>query len=178
MHRAPAEALDGEARALYDAMSELIQVYQFRDRDRTHCHGVSVTECYALEIVERHGPLRLGELARRLHLEKSTMSRTVDSLQRKGLVERRTHERDRRAVQIAVTVGGRRLHERITGEVRLRYRRLLEDVPRAARPVVIAFLERLARSGIASASEECTDGSASVVRSRARRSATSPARTG
>jgi len=178
MHRALADTLDGEASALYDAMSELIRVYQFRDRNRTHCHGVSVTECYALEIVEHHGPLRLGELASRLHLEKSTMSRTVDSLQRKGLVERRTHQRDRRALQIAVTAAGRRLHERITGEVRQRYRKMLEAVPRQARPVVIAFLERLARSGIASASEGCTDGSASVVRSPARRSATSPARIG
>jgi len=178
MQRAAVNTLDREAHALYDAMSELIQVYQFRDRDRTHCHGVSVTECYALEIVERHGPLRLGELARRLHLEKSTMSRTVDALQRKGLVERRTHERDRRALQIAATVAGRRLHERITGEVRQRYRTLLKEAPREARPVVIAFLERLARSGIASVSGECTDGSEPLLRSPVYRSATSSARAG
>jgi MarR family 2-MHQ and catechol resistance regulon transcriptional repressor len=157
VHRFPAENLEGEARALYDAMSDLIKVYQFRDRDRTHCHGISVTECYALEIVNRQGPLRLGELARRLHLEKSTTSRTVDALQRKGLVERRAHERDRRALQIDVTTAGRRLHERIAREVRQRYRKLLEDVPAEFRPVVIGFLERLAQSRIAAASEGCGD---------------------
>ncbi len=73
--RLAGETLEQEARDLYDAMSDLIKVYQFRDRDRTHCHGISVTECYALEAVDRHGPLRLGDLARTLHLEKSTTSR-------------------------------------------------------------------------------------------------------
>jgi DNA-binding MarR family transcriptional regulator len=138
-------------------MSDLIKVYQFRDRDRTHCYGISVTECYALETVDRHGPLRLGELARRLHLDKSTMSRTIDALLHKGLVERRAHEGDRRAVQIDVTAAGRRLHERIVREARQRYGRLLEDVPAESRPIVIGFLERLARSGIAAASEGCGD---------------------
>ena len=82
--RSPAQALDDDACALYEAMSDLIKVYQFRDRDRTHCHGISVTECYALETVDRHAPLRLGDLARRLHVEKSTASRVVEALKQKG----------------------------------------------------------------------------------------------
>jgi len=151
------DSLDGEAHALHDAMSDLIKIYQFRDRDRIHCHGISVTECHTLETVARHGPLRLRDLAHRLHLEKSTMSRTVDALHHKGLVERRAHERDRRAVRIDVTAAGRRLHERIAREVRQRYRKLLQDVPAESRPVVIGFLERLVGSGIAAASEGCGD---------------------
>jgi hypothetical protein len=30
--------LDQDAAALYDALSDLIRVYQFRDRDRICCH--------------------------------------------------------------------------------------------------------------------------------------------
>jgi hypothetical protein len=41
-------------------------VYQFRDRDRICCHDVSVTQCYALETVVEHGPMRLTTLAERL----------------------------------------------------------------------------------------------------------------
>ena len=145
--RSPAQALDDDACALYEAMSDLIKVYQFRDRDRTHCHGISVTECYALETVDRHAPLRLGDLARRLHVEKSTASRVVEALKQKGLVDRRAREEDRRAVRIVATAKGRRLHERIAREARKRYRGLLEEVPAASRPVVIGFLERLAGSG-------------------------------
>lgn len=172
MNRAPgppADTLDSQARSLYDAMSDLIRVYQFRDRDRTHCHGISVTECYALEAVNRHGPLRLGDLAERLHLEKSTMSRVVDALLRKGLVDRRTQEEDRRAVHIEATSRGRRLHERIAREARGRYRTLLEEVPPPSRSVVIGFLERLARSGSSTAAGRCGDPSGSPMRSERRR---------
>jgi len=153
--RAPAKGLKRDAHALYDAMSDLIKVYQFRDRDRTHCHGISVTECYALETVDRHGPLRLGDLARHLHVEKSTASRVVEALQQKGLVDRSAHREDRRAVRIVATPRGRRLHERIAREARRRYRALLEEVPARSRPVVIAFLERLAGSGRAAEAEGC-----------------------
>jgi DNA-binding MarR family transcriptional regulator len=114
-----------------------------------------VTECYALETVDRHGPLRLGDLARRLHVEKSTASRVVEALKQKGLVDRRAREEDRRAVRIVATAKGRRLHERIAQEARKRYRGLLEELPAASRPVVIGFLERLAGSGRTAEAESC-----------------------
>jgi hypothetical protein len=38
-----------------------VSVYQFRDRDRICCHDVSVTQCYALETIVEHGPLRLDQ---------------------------------------------------------------------------------------------------------------------
>ena len=64
-----------------------MRVYQFRDRDRICCHDVSVTQCYALETLVDHGPLRLGALAQRLFLDKSTTSRVVATLVKKGYVE-------------------------------------------------------------------------------------------
>jgi hypothetical protein len=39
----------GDAETFHAALSELVRVYQFRDRDRICCHDVSVTQCYALE---------------------------------------------------------------------------------------------------------------------------------
>src|SRR5690606_18937495 len=38
-----------DAAALQRALSDLIRVYQFRDRDRICCHDISVSQCYALE---------------------------------------------------------------------------------------------------------------------------------
>ena len=56
-------ALDRDALALHQAVADLVRVYQFRDRDRICCHDVSVTQCYALETIVEHGPLRLSALA-------------------------------------------------------------------------------------------------------------------
>jgi hypothetical protein len=59
---------------LHEALSELVRVYQFRDRDRICCHDISVTQCYALEALLRRGPCGLNELAAELYLDKSTAS--------------------------------------------------------------------------------------------------------
>ena len=43
------ERLAADSRSFYEALSELLRVYQFRDRDRICCYDVSITQCYALE---------------------------------------------------------------------------------------------------------------------------------
>src|SRR5689334_3151423 len=90
-------AVERDAEALQRALSDLVRVYQFRDRDRICCHDISVTQCYALETMVEHGPLRLGGLAERLFLDKSTTSRVVAALTKKGYVQQRPDERDARA---------------------------------------------------------------------------------
>ena len=80
--------LDADAGALHDALSELVRVYQFRDRDRICCHDISVTQCYALEALLRRGPSGLNELAAELYLDKSTASRVVATLERKRYISR------------------------------------------------------------------------------------------
>ena len=76
------QALQRDAEALQSAVSSLVRIYQFRDRNRICCHDISVTQCYALEALVEQGPLRLGALAERMHLDKSTTSRVVQTLVR------------------------------------------------------------------------------------------------
>src|ERR1044071_10417005 len=82
----PALARDTEE--LYDALEDLLRVYQFRDRDRICCFDVSVSQCYALEGLVRRGGMTLNDLAAFLYIDKSTASRVVDALERKGYVAR------------------------------------------------------------------------------------------
>jgi MarR family transcriptional regulator, 2-MHQ and catechol-resistance regulon repressor len=106
--RSESDRLDADATALHDALSELVRVYQFRDRDRICCHDVSVTQCYAIEALLRRGPSGLNELATELYLDKSTASRVVATLERKGYVTRAPHPEDGRAIVLSVTAAGRR----------------------------------------------------------------------
>jgi DNA-binding MarR family transcriptional regulator len=135
-----------DAARLYAALSELVRVYQFRDRDRICCHDISVTQCYALEALVRVGPRSLNELAAELYLDKSTASRVVTTLERKGYVARQTHPRDRRSILIDVTAPGRRLHARIEKDLIEETRQLLEDFEPAVREAAPTLLSRLARS--------------------------------
>jgi DNA-binding MarR family transcriptional regulator len=144
---APRDAtLDRDARAFYDALSELIRVYQFRDRDRICCYDVSVTQCNALEALARRGALTLNELAAQLYLDKSTASRVVDALERKGYVARRPHPQDGRALQLEPTPAGQALQTRIETDILAEERRLLAPFAPDVREAMVRLLGRLARA--------------------------------
>jgi DNA-binding MarR family transcriptional regulator len=137
------EALGRDAEALHEALSGLVRLYQFRDRDQICCFDVSVPQCYGLEALVKKGPMTLGELAERLYLEKSTASRVVDALERKGYVTRASHPGDRRALQLKVTPAGRHLVERIRASLVEDARAVLEDLSPSFRREAARLLARL-----------------------------------
>src|SRR5690606_37310555 len=109
--------LERDAADLHGALSELMRVYQFRDRERICCHDLSVTQCHALEVIVEQGPLSLNEVAARLFLDKSTTSRVVDALERKSLARREPNPQDRRALRLIATEDGLSLLRTIRGEI-------------------------------------------------------------
>jgi DNA-binding MarR family transcriptional regulator len=141
-----AAALERDATALQAAVADLVRVYQFRDRDRICCHDISVTQCYALETLVEHGAIRLGTLAERLFLDKSTTSRVVGALVKKGYVEQRADETDRRAITLHPTARGRRLCERITQDLVEQQKQLLQDLDSDVRDAVVRVIRGLARA--------------------------------
>jgi MarR family 2-MHQ and catechol resistance regulon transcriptional repressor len=138
--------LEQDAAALHAAVSDLVRVYQFRDRDRICCHDISVTQCYALEAVAEHGPMRLGALADRLFLDKSTTSRVVATLVRKGYLSQGPDAADARASAIAVTKTGRQLYARITRDLVAQQHDVLQDLDPEVRDGVVEVIRRLARA--------------------------------
>jgi MarR family 2-MHQ and catechol resistance regulon transcriptional repressor len=139
-------ALEQDAAALQTAVADLVRVYQFRDRDRICCHDISVTQCYALETLVDQGPMRLRALAERLFLDKSTTSRVVNALARKGYVEQRADPTDGRAATLRVTRQGERLCSRITAELVDQQKQLLADLDPAVRTGVVQVIRRLAQA--------------------------------
>ena len=108
--RTLADDVEADASDVYDVMTELLRIYQFRDRDRVASHGLTVTQAYALEIILRRGEMAAKELAQELALEKSTVSRLIDGMVANELVERSGHPRDARSALLRVTPLGRRLY--------------------------------------------------------------------
>jgi DNA-binding MarR family transcriptional regulator len=138
--------LQQDAAALHAAVSDLVRVYQFRDRDRICCHDISVTQCYALEAVAEHGPMRLGALAERMFLDKSTTSRVVATLVRKGYLSQGPDAADARASAIAVTKTGRQLYAKITRDLVAQQHDVLQDLDPDVRDGVVEVIRRLARA--------------------------------
>jgi len=135
-----------DAQALQAAVADLVRVYQFRDRDRICCHDISVTQCYALETLVEHGPLRLSELTERLYLDKSTTSRVIRTLVKKRYVEQHADASDRRATALRATRAGRSLCARITDDLVEQQKELLADLDPGVRAGVVDVVRRLARA--------------------------------
>jgi DNA-binding MarR family transcriptional regulator len=138
-------ALERDTRDLYEALTDLVRVYQFRDRNLICCHDISVTQCYALDALVRGGTMTLGSLAATLMLDKSTTSRVVETLDRKGYVKRSAHPSDARAVRLAPTARGRSLHGIIQRELLEEERAIIEGLPADVRRATIGVVRELAK---------------------------------
>lgn len=135
--------LERDAAALYDAMTGLIRIYQFRDRDRVGYYGLTITQCYVLQLLLRRGPMTLNELVAEMHVDKSVLSRVVDGLQKKRGITRSTNPADGRSVLIEATRAGAQRYLRVENDVVAEYSTILSAFPPAARKQLISLIGAL-----------------------------------
>ena len=107
------------------------------------CCGLSFAQCHPLQEIDRRGRTTVRELAAALDLDKSTLSRTVEGLVRRGLVVRREDSEDRRVRQLSLTVQGRRILREIEGKADARFASTLTRIPQGQRSELLRHLERL-----------------------------------
>ena len=140
-----------EADELHQALTDLVRVHLFRDRDRVCCFDISITQSHAFERLMRRGPMTLQELGHELFLDKSTISRMVASLERRGYVRRRPNPDDGRSVLLELTRRGARVAETIDRETRRDEAELLGDFDGEARRALTEGIRRLADAAAARA---------------------------
>jgi DNA-binding MarR family transcriptional regulator len=87
-----------------------------RAAEEDRAAGLSRARLSALSVVVFRSPLTLGDLAAAEGVRSATMTGIVNGLERDGLVRRRPHGTDRRAVQVEATAAGRRLLDRARGK--------------------------------------------------------------
>ncbi len=132
-----------QAENLFRVFADLVRAYQFRDREGICCHGVSVSQCYTLDALSEAGPMTMGELAGRLHLEISTMTRVVDYLVANRLASRVADSDDRRVCRVRITAKGRSLVSRIREELIDEHEQVLREIPAESREAVVAAMSHL-----------------------------------
>lgn len=103
---APMVALDSEQ---VDALRLAVIRLDRKLRKSVGVGEVTPSQVSALFSLDRHGPFRVGELARREQIGKSTVTRLVVGLEAKGLIERSVDPQDARSGIVAITADGRAL---------------------------------------------------------------------
>lgn len=146
-----ASRLRGEL-ALEEQMIAFIRAFGLHRPGETPCgKPVSVSEAHALMELARAAPLSQAELAARLRLEKSTVSRLVGQLAGNGWVARERDPGDGRAVRLRLSERGRKAASELAVARRERFARLLEQIPEDEREPVQRALAVLVEAMHASA---------------------------
>ena len=129
---------------LQERVVALVRVFGLHRPDRTPCgQPVSVSEAHALMELARAQPVTQNELAARLRLEKSTLSRLAGQLEARGWIERARDPGDGRALRVRLTEGGEHAARRIGEARREKFATVLAQIPRDERDAVLRALDVL-----------------------------------
>lgn len=132
-----------QAKDLLGGLITLIRTAKARSH-RDGERSVSGTKTSVLRVVREESE-RLGDLANRLNVATSVVSRAVDALEHEGLAERRPDPQDARACLVTITdEGERRLNERERYVIQMVTDELDEWTPSEA-DQIIDLLQRLER---------------------------------
>ncbi len=114
----------------------------------TCCEGVTLAQCHTLLEVDSHNSINLNELSEKLYLDKSTVSRTVDSLVKNGTVNRVIPEENRRMITISLTDKGDGICRQINRDSDAYFDTIIESIPTGDLPVFLRSFEIMVKKMI------------------------------
>jgi MarR family 2-MHQ and catechol resistance regulon transcriptional repressor len=114
-HRNIEDSAESEARALklWVVLARAHGAIAERASEDAARHGLTLAEFGILEALHHRGPMLLGEVQARILVSSGGITYLVDRLAKRGLVERRLCESDRRARYAALTPAGASLVKKI-----------------------------------------------------------------
>ena len=102
-----------DARRLLGHVRALVRRFAVSERADVFCCGMTIAQAATLETLRIEGPLRMGELGRRLGITPSTLTRNLQRLLDAGHIKREVHPGDGRGAVIALTAQGGRLADEL-----------------------------------------------------------------
>ncbi|MGE5587832.1 MAG: MarR family winged helix-turn-helix transcriptional regulator [Clostridia bacterium] len=131
------------AAQIRELLRKLVRGIGLLDREDAECCGITLSQCHALGEIAGEEGLTAGELAERLRVDPSAVTRITDALVQGGLLRRAGDPEDRRQVRLYLTSEGRSLWDETQREMTERAGVLTRRIPRDERQAILAALERL-----------------------------------
>jgi DNA-binding MarR family transcriptional regulator len=110
------------------------------------CDGISLAQCHTLLEIEKQGVISVTDLAGSLSLDKSTVSRTVDGLVRKHLVNRFIPRENRRLAMTRLTESGHQACSSIHSTNDSYFREIMKDFTPEEREEFLELFGKLTRN--------------------------------
>ncbi len=114
-------------------------------KSETTCCGVTLAQCHIiLEMVEK-GESSVKELSETFGLDKSTLSRTIDSLVESGYINRDINKEDRRFFKLSLTKKGKEKAEFINSQCNGYYAEIMKNIPGEKQEMILEGISVLGR---------------------------------
>jgi DNA-binding MarR family transcriptional regulator len=124
-------------------MEQFVRKFATRDRNEKFCYGVTVTQCYTLDMILNHGQMTMQRLSAELGLAISTLTRVVDILVRDGFIKRYQGEQDRRHVYVELTDKGKELAVKLKKCSEQIWRVVFDKIPKSKQSELIENIDLL-----------------------------------
>ncbi|PCI41309.1 MAG: hypothetical protein COB46_04100 [Rhodospirillaceae bacterium] len=111
--------------------------------ERLKVHGVTVAQWAVLVVLWEIDGLTQKELSERVAVETPTLSRTIDRMERDGLVKRDRNVRDRRQVHVNLTEHGAALWRELVPEAEANLAQALDGFSEQDEAQLCALLKRV-----------------------------------
>ncbi len=133
------------AREVLDGVPAVMRFIRARMRS-SRAPGLSVPQFRSLVFIDRAAQAALGEVAEHLGLAPASVTKLVDGLEGRGLVQRGPSDKDRRRILLTLTAPGRRMMETARGEALDGLASILSALPAADRRTVSAAMRTIRRT--------------------------------
>jgi DNA-binding MarR family transcriptional regulator len=110
--------------------------------------GVSGAGGLVLGLLRDHGPMSPSALGEKLIVTRATVTGLLDSLERRGLVQRTPHPNDRRSLVVEITEEGLRILAEVRSRVHRQEKAWLQNLPDSDLRKLIKLLQQV-QSGLA-----------------------------
>ncbi len=107
------------------------------------CCGVTLPQCHALMELSKENIMTLNYLSEKLTLDKSTVSRTIESLVNNELVSRTIPKENRRITNLSLTKKGIDACKEINTGNDDYYRKALKSIPKEELPIFLKSFETI-----------------------------------
>jgi DNA-binding MarR family transcriptional regulator len=142
------KALSSLEEAAFVALLRTADQLQWRAAEMFKRHGLSPTQYNALRILRGAGPegLACSEVGERMINRDPDITRLLDRLERRGLIQRSREQKDRRVIKVRITPAGLDLLKSLNREVAEFHRQLLGHLGEERLESLVRLLEA-ARAG-------------------------------
>jgi DNA-binding MarR family transcriptional regulator len=128
----------------WDELERLARILGRVGPDEVCCEGLSQRQCAILRTLVAQEGARLSDLAQSSGITPSAMTRVLEKLEERGLVERvRGAQDDGRAAMVRVTAAGRRTRKQLDALMRERTNQIIASIPPQKRQQILEALHTL-----------------------------------